>query len=49
MAKEDIKLVSDTILFKFEAPDDKQRIADILDAEGVQNCIDYSDYYEQED
>ena len=35
LKQEGVQLVSDTHRFKFEAPDGKQRIADVLDSEGV--------------
>lgn len=35
LKKEGVELVSDTHQFKFEAPDGKMRVADVLDSEGV--------------
>ena len=49
-----VQLVSVTHDFKFEAPDGKKRLTDVLDYDGVvllanMKGIDYSYYYEQED
>ena len=41
LAAEGVQLVSDTHDFKFEAPDGKQRKADVLDYEGVQTLAQH--------
>lgn len=53
LTKEGIQLVSAIHQFKFEAPDGKRRVADVLtfkidDREMFMKGIDYSYYYEQD-